>query len=91
MKKVLKKNFDVQSIEIDANYNEVFDFVAKPENLPLWTKAFSRITENGVNSIYSFVLLAPPVPLEQLEGTLSIQKKLLAEELIKLKESLEVR
>ncbi len=45
-------------------------------------KAFSRLTElpNG-NVLYSFVLLAPPVPVEQVEGTLNEQKKLLTNEL----------
>ena len=52
-------------------------------------KAFSRISDNGADTIYSFVLLAPPVPLEQLEGALSAQKIVLAEELKKLKGILE--
>lgn len=45
-------------------------------------KAYSRLIElpNG-NVLYSFVLLAPPVPIEQVEGTLSEQKILLASEL----------
>ncbi len=132
----MKNNFDVQSIGIDVALNSVFEFVSKPENLPLWTnafakadqssaimvtpngelpigletliskengtvdwvmsmpdgsigKAFSRVSENGENAIYSFVLLAPPVPLEQLEGALSAQKIVLAEELKKLKNLLE--
>jgi len=135
-KQIINKNFDVQSIDINVAPNSVFEFVAKPENLPLWTnafakanqstailaipngnldikletiisiksrtidwimimpdgsigKAFSRVSENGENSIYSFVLLAPPVPLEQLEGALSAQKILLAEELKDLKRILE--
>ena len=137
-KKMLEKNFDVQSIGINANHKEVFEFVAKPENLPLWTKAFtkadnksatmvtpngelnikmetiasknlgtvdwimtmpdgsigkafSRISENGNTTIYSFILLAPPVPLEQLEGALSAQKLLLADEMIDLKNLLETK
>lgn len=54
-------------------------------------KAFSRITENdgGTSAIFSFVLLAPPVPLEQVEGTLEQQKVQLAEELQILKGILE--
>jgi hypothetical protein len=134
--KMLDKNFDVQSIGINANYKQVFEFVAKPENLPLWTnafaeaddksavlvtpqgelpiemktivskelgtvdwtmtmpdgsigKAYSRISENGAFTIYSFTLLAPPVPLEQIEGALAAQKKLLAQELIDLKKIME--
>jgi hypothetical protein len=132
----MKNNFDVQSIGINRTANNVFDFIAKPENLSLWTnafarasqtsaimitpngelsigletiiakesgtidwvmtmpdgsigKAFSRVSENDENAIYSFVLLAPPVPLEQLEGALSGQKIVLAEELKKLKRLLE--
>lgn len=129
-------NFDVQSIGIDLKPNLVYDFISKPENLTLWTnafsnikensavmetpmgkieigletitsktfrtvdwvmtmpdgsigKAFSRVSENGEHAIYSFVLLAPPVPLEQIEGALSAQKLVLAEELKKLKNLLE--
>lgn len=48
--------------------------------------AYSRITANGDGkSIYSFVLMAPPVPLETLEGALEAQKQILATELEKLK------
>ena len=52
-------------------------------------KAFSRLTElpNG-NVLYSFILLAPPVPVEQVEGTLESQKKLLANELKNLEKFL---
>jgi len=132
----MKNNFDVQSIGINRPATKVFDFIAKPENLSLWTnafakadqssaimvtpngeltigletivandngtidwlmtmpdgsigKAFSRVSENEENAIYSFVLLAPPVPLEQIEGVLSEQKIVLAEELKKLKNLLE--
>lgn len=52
--------------------------------------AFSRVTPNGAaGAIYSFVLMAPPVPLEALEGALTEQMKLLSEELISLKRQLE--
>ena len=132
----MKNNFDVQSIGINRGQSAVFEFIAKPENLPLWTnafvkasntsaimvtpngeltigletkiskengtidwimtmpdgsigKAFSRVSENANNTIYSFVLLAPPVPLEQLEGALSAQKEVLTKELKKLKKILE--
>ncbi len=131
-----EKKFDVQSVGINRSLEDVFDFIAKPENLPLWTKAFtkadnksatmltpngelhiqldtiiskefgtidwlmkmpdgnigkaySRVSENGNTTVYSFVLLAPPVPLEELEGTLSTQKLLLAAELESLKKILE--
>jgi hypothetical protein len=48
--------------------------------------AYSRITPNGDgDSIYSFVLMAPPVPLEALEGALEAQKEILGTELEKLK------
>lgn len=120
--------FDVQSIELPANFKKAFTYIADPKNLPNWTsafreadeksallvtpkgelkiglttvstesgtidwhmkmpdgsigKAYSRLTElpNG-NVLYSFVLLAPPVPIEQMEGTLKEQKQLLANEL----------
>ncbi len=54
-------------------------------------KAFSRVIENdeGKSSIFSFVLLAPPAPLEKIEGILAEQKKQLAEELLLLKSILE--
>ena len=52
--------------------------------------AYSRLVENGKGQcIYSFILLPPPVPLEQLEGVLGAQSKTLAEELGKLKTILE--
>ena len=132
------KNFDVQSIAINASPQKVFEFLAEPTNVPKWAagfsevdgehafmetprgkmkigmrmacdsrvgtidtimtmpdgsigKAFSRITENdgGKSSIFSFVLMAPPVPLEKLEGTMNEQKQQLAEELQVLKQILE--
>jgi len=132
------KNYDVQSININAKPEKVFEFVAEPSNVPKWAigfsdvngdtalmetpngkmkvgmkmhsniehgtvdtimtmpdgsvgKAFSRITENdnGKSAIFTFVLMAPPVPLEQLEGTLNEQKKQLAQELVLLKSILE--
>ena len=53
--------------------------------------AYSRVLPNdgGQTSIFSFVLMAPPVPLEEIEGTLEAQKKQLAEELQLLKKILE--
>lgn len=53
--------------------------------------AFSRITPNdgGATSVYSFVLMAPPVPLEQLEGALAQQKEIITKELRRLKANLE--
>ncbi|MEH7830401.1 SRPBCC family protein [Gemmobacter denitrificans] len=52
--------------------------------------AYSRVTEDaGDSSIYSFVLMAPPVPLEALEGALESQKETLATELVSLRKRLE--
>jgi len=51
--------------------------------------AYSRVVPDGdAGSIYSFVLMAPPVPLEQLEGALAAQKATLAQELKRLGELL---
>jgi hypothetical protein len=52
--------------------------------------AQSRVTKTTRGtSIYSFVLHAPPVPLEQLEGALAAQRLTLAKELSTLKSILE--
>jgi hypothetical protein len=52
--------------------------------------AHSRVTGTmRGTSIYSFVLHAPPVPLEALEGALDAQRKILATELTTLKSLLE--
>ncbi|MQQ08102.1 SRPBCC family protein [Epibacterium sp. SM1979] len=52
--------------------------------------AFSRVTPDGAEkSIYTFVLMAPPVPLEALEGALQEQMGILAKELVDLKTQLE--
>ncbi len=51
---------------------------------------FSRVTPEGdAKSIYTFTLMAPPVPLEALEGALNEQMKILARELVELKAILE--
>ena len=48
--------------------------------------AQSRVTDTSRGtSIYSFVLHAPPVPLEQLEGALDVQRHTLRRELAALK------
>ena len=53
-------------------------------------KAYSRVVENSDGkSIYSFMLLAPPVPIEKLEGTLKEQEAILIKELKNLKRILE--
>ena len=47
--------------------------------------AYSRVVEAERNRcVYSFILLAPPGPLEQLEGTLRQQSQILKEELARL-------
>ncbi|MEL6522976.1 MAG: SRPBCC family protein [Pseudomonadota bacterium] len=52
--------------------------------------AYSRVTPTGdAGAAYSFVLMAPPVPLEALEGALQEQMKILASELVTLKDVLE--
>ena len=54
--------------------------------------AQSRVTETPRGtSIYSFVLHAPPVPLEQLEGALDAQRVTLQQELAQLKRILEAQ
>lgn len=59
-----------------------------PDGMVGW--AYSRITPDGDESaVYSFVLMAPPVPLEMLEGTLGQQMKTLENELVCLKARLE--
>ena len=48
-------------------------------------RAYSRVLpEANGHSVFSFVLLAPPVPLEQLEGALDQQAQTLREELTRL-------
>ena len=44
--------------------------------------AYSRVVEAEKHRcVYTFILMAPPVPLEQLEGTLRQQSQILKEEL----------
>ena len=51
--------------------------------------AFSRlIRESSDHCIFTFVLMAPPVPLEALEGTLNQQAVILKEELATLRRTL---
>lgn len=55
-------------------------------------QAFSRVTPiDAQRCVYTFVLMAPPVPLEQLEGALEQQSRTLAAELVRLKRLLESR
>ena len=52
--------------------------------------ACSRVVELAADRcVFTFVLTSPPVPLEQLEGTLEAQSRTLAEELLTLKRILE--
>jgi len=52
-------------------------------------RAFSRLVPlDHARTLYSFVLLAPPVPLEQVEGALNEQAKVLTQELAALQERL---
>lgn len=52
--------------------------------------AQSRVTDTTRDtSIYSFILHAPPVPLEQLEGALEAQRAILTTELATLKALME--
>ena len=53
-------------------------------------RAYSRVVEiDARRSAYTFVLLAPPVPLEALEGALAEQSRTLARELRGLKGRIE--
>lgn len=51
-------------------------------------RAFSRLVDLGDRTLYSFVLLAPPLPLEQVEGALAEQSKTLRGELAMLQRKL---
>jgi hypothetical protein len=52
--------------------------------------AHSRVVATGSDRcIYVFLLTPPPVPLEELEGTLDAQSRTLTDELRRLKELLE--
>ncbi len=54
-------------------------------------RAFSRLIDLGNRTLYSFALMAPPVPLEQLEGALEEQARVLREELAALQRELSKR
>lgn len=52
--------------------------------------AYSRVVPMGADRcIYAFVLLAPPVSLEMLEGALSTQMEILTKELASVKRIIE--
>ena len=36
-------SYEVESIEIAAEPSKVVEYLSKPENLPHWTEAFSRV------------------------------------------------
>ncbi len=129
------EDFDVQTVKLAAPFDEAFRYVADPQTLPEWTRAFrsvsdgratlatprgavevglevrasretgtvdwimtfpdgsvgrafSRLVDRGNRSLYSFILLAPPVPLEQVEGALAEQSRTLREELATLRRKL---
>jgi uncharacterized protein YndB with AHSA1/START domain len=42
--------FDVQSVEIAAPFSTAFRYIADPANLPEWTHAFKRASENQAYS-----------------------------------------
>lgn len=55
-------------------------------------RAFSRVLRHKPGAVlYTFTLLAPPVPLEMIEGALAQQSRTLGEELIRLRQILENR
>jgi hypothetical protein len=54
-------------------------------------RAFSRLIGLGNRTLYSFVLMAPPLPLEQVEGALEEQARVLREELAALQRNLSNR
>jgi hypothetical protein len=52
--------------------------------------AYARVTPDGESrSVLSFVLMAPPVPLEAVEGALEAQRKILTQKLVRLETTLE--
>jgi hypothetical protein len=53
--------------------------------------AYSRVVPVKDKCIYSFILLPPPLPLEELEGKLEEQGQILRQELINLSELLKNR
>src|SRR5687767_6712946 len=132
------RDFEVQTIEIEAPFDAAFKYISDPRTLPEWThafrsvsngratmvtprgsvevglrvegsraagtidwfmtfpdgsvaRAFSRLIDLGDRCLYSFVLMAPPVPLEQLEGVLEEQARVLSEELAVLRKKLSNR
>ena len=132
------RDFDVQTVEIEAPFDAAFAYIADPQTLPEWThafrsvsngratmvtprgsvdvglrvessrvggtidwimtlpdgsvgRAFSRLIDVGNRRLYSFVLMAPPVPLELLEGALEEQASILREELSALQGKLSNR
>lgn len=77
------------SVEIGLKVNAsreqgTIDWMMRFPDGSLWT-AYTRVVEAEKNRcVYGFVLMAPPVPLEQLEGTLRQQSQILREELASL-------
>jgi len=72
----------------DAEHGTVDTKMTFPDGGSGW--AYSRVVPlDARRCLYGFVLTAPPVALEALEGTLAEQSKILAEELRTLKRILE--
>ncbi len=79
-------------IEVKASqqFGTIDWFMTMPDDTV--AAAFSRVTPLGKErSAYSFVLLAPPVPLEQVEGSLNQQSVILRQELAKLTDILRAK
>jgi hypothetical protein len=72
----------------DENSGTIDWKLSFPDGTVGW--AYSRVTPDGDHrSAYAFVLMAPPVPLEALEGALAEQMETLGKELEALKALLE--
>ena len=39
------KTFDVQAVEIGADFVKAFDYIANPRKLPEWTNAFRSVSD----------------------------------------------
>lgn len=73
------------ALEVNASRAQgIIDWIMRFPDGSL-SKAYSRVVEvEDSRCVYSFVLMAPPAPLEQLEGTLRQQSQILKEELARL-------
>ena len=73
-------------LEVDtASKHATIDWIMTSPNGNV-ARAYSRVVSAGDQScVYSFILLAPPVPLEKLEGALEQQSQTLREEMTRLR------